>query len=335
MRFASRSPFQIALFLLLASASLRTEALSPVHQQRYCMGTMFDIVVYHSSRLDAERAVEKAMEEIFRLDQVMSHFKADSDLSKLIREGPNGFVIVEPSLYEVIQESISFSRRSGGKFDVTIAPLLKTWKEAHAEGRSPSAAEISSARQCVGYEKIEIEAPNRIRFRSDCLAIDLGGIGKGYAVDRAIVVLKSAGIRHALINAGGSSIAAIGAPPGRTGWPIQLGARVSGSRILLLRDNTISTSQQNLVSLAFGPGTFGEILDPQTGAPTESRTAVSVVAPSATVSDALSTTLLLLSTEEAAKLLAEFADVSAMWISPAGELQHAYRESQLRLSDSR
>lgn len=288
------------------------------------MGTMFDIIVYHASREQAERAIQKAMGEIVRLDQVMSHFKADSDLAKLVRDGRGGFVAVEPSLYEVIQESILFSRRSGGKFDVTIGPLLRKWKTAREQGRSPSAAEISEARRCVGYEKIEMAAPDRIRFRSDCLEIDLGGIGKGYAVDRALAILKAADIRNALINAGSSSIASIGAPPGRKGWPVSVGTSASGSRTLLLQDTSISTSQQN-----------GDILDPQSGAPTSTQLTVSVVAPSAIVSDALSTTVLMLPMHEAVKLLTEFAGVSAIWISPAGELQAAYRESQLVLSESR
>lgn len=298
------------------------------------MGTMFDIVVYHSPRADAERAIQKAFEEITRLDQVLSHFKPDSDLSKLVRGARRGFVAVEPSLYEILQQSIIFSRRSGGKFDVTIAPLLRTWKEAHARGRRPSDAEIDAARRCVGYEKIEVTAPDKIRFGSDCVEIDLGGIGKGYAVDRAIAVLKAAGMQHALVNAGSSSIAAIGAPPGRTGWPVRLGASVSGRTTLLLRDASISTSQQNFLPFGSEAGAFGEILDPQTGAPAESRLAVSVVAASATVSDALSTTLLMLSTDEAAKLLEQFADVSALWMSADGELQSSYRSSQLLLSDS-
>lgn len=297
------------------------------------MGTMFDIVVYHASRADAEQAVASAMDEIVRLDRVMTHFKGDSDLARLVREARSGLVAVEPSLYEVIQESIMFSRRSGGKFDVTIAPLLRAWKEAFAKGRRPSDAEVSAARRCVGYEKIETRAPNRIRFHSDCIEIDLGGIGKGYAVDRAIAVLRAAGIRHALVNAGNSSIASIANPPGRRGWPVELGASVSGSRTLLLRDTSISTSQQKLVPLPFESGSFGEILDPRTGAPVEGGMTVSVVAPSTTTSDALSTTLLMLSAEEGAKLLAQFADVSAIWISSAGQLKTAYRESRLDLSE--
>jgi thiamine biosynthesis lipoprotein len=342
MRFVDASTLGFALSVLLGSTSVPTQTLPLLHQQRYCMGTMFDIVAYHSSRSIAEQAVESAMGEIVRLDQVMSHFNADSNLSKLNREGHRGFVSVESSLYEVIEASMRFSRLSGGKFDVTVAPLLRTWKRAHAEGRHPSAREISDARRCVGYEKIEARAPDRIRFRSDCLEIDLGGIGKGYAVDRAVAVLEAAGIRHALINAGSSSIAAIGAPPGRDGWPVQLGARlrpeerttVSGSSTLLLRDNSISTSQQNSASPELEAG-FGGIVDPQNGAPADSRLAVSVVARSATVSDALSTTLLLVSSEDGRQILAQFADASALWISPGGELRAAYRESRLQLADVR
>jgi FAD:protein FMN transferase len=325
MRCARRWSLGTGLCLLLASAAPRAEPLTLVHQQRFAMGTMFDIVVYHASRAEAERAIERAMAEIVRLDRVMSHFKADSDLSKLVRDARNRFVTVEPSLYEVLEESLVFSRRSGGKFDVTVAPLLRVWNEAHAKGRSPSAAEIADAQRCVGYEKIETSAPNRIRFHSDCLEIDLGGIGKGYAVDRALASLRNAGMRHALVNAGSSSIAAIGSPPGGNGWPVDLTA-APGSKVLLLRDNSMSTSQQS---------PSGGILDPESGTPIESELIVTVTAPSATESDALSTAVLLLSKEEGVKLLEQFPGVSALWMSEAGVTLASYHESRLQLSRAR
>lgn len=320
MRFGSRSLPPLALFVLLASASLPADALSLVHEQRYSMGTMFDVLAYHTSRADAERAIEKAMQEIVRLDHVMSHYKADSNLSQLNRDGKHGFVVVDPSLYEVIQESISFSQRSGGRFDVTIAPLVRKWKVADAEARRPTPSEIAEARQCVGYEKIELSAPNRIRFHSNCMELDLGGIGKGYAVERAIAILQSEGIRHALVNAGGSSITSIGAPPGQNGWPVSVGA----SRVLLLRDSSTSTSQQN-----------GEILDPRTGSPIEIPMAVTVVSRSATAADALSTSLLMFGIEDSARLLDQFPGVSAIWLSPSGAVHATYGESRLQLADSR
>ena len=333
MRFASRSSVSLLLAVLWGSSSPHAETLAAVHQQRYCMGTMFDILAYHSSRAEAEQAIESAMREIVRLDQVMSSFKTDSDLSRLNREARRGFVSVESSLYEVIETSLTVSRRSGGTFDVTIAPLLRTWKQAQLAGRMPAAAEVAAARKCVGYEQIETMAPDRIRFRTDCVQIDLGGIGKGYAVDRAIAILASAGVQRALVNAGGSSIAARGAPPGQLGWRVQIGPGAA-SQTLLLRDSTVSTSHQAALPSSFA-ATAGEILDPRSGSPSEARTAVSVFARSATVGDALSTALVVLSAPEADRLLDQYEDVSALWVSDTGTPTRAYGASRLQLSAAR
>ena len=332
MRFGRAATFAVVVMLLVVASALPADTPSPVHLQRYCMGTMFDIVAYHSSRAEALPAVERAMSEIVRLDQVLSDYKADSDLSKLNREGSRGFMSVEPSLYEVIEQSLIVSRRSNGAFDVTIAPLLKAWKKAKLDGRPPSDAEIAAARRCVGYEKIETTGPDRIRFRADCVEIDLGGIGKGYAVDRAIAVLKAAGISSALVNGGGSSIASIGAPPGAQGWAVRLGESASGSTTLLLRDRALSTSQQNLVAFQSAPGEFGEILDPHSAAPVGTKAAVTVVSDSATLADALSTTLVIVPFADAGIVLARFGDVSAVWMAPSGEMKASYRPSGLHIS---
>jgi thiamine biosynthesis lipoprotein len=325
--------FAVALALIahVSSVSLGADTLALVHQHRYAMGTMFDIIVYHASRPDAERAIDKALTEIVRLDQVLSHYKVDSDLAKLHREGRGAPVPVESSLYDVIEESIRFSRYSGGAFDVTIAPLLKLWKHANAEGRRPSANEIAAARRCVGYEQIETIAPDRVRLRSDCVELDLGGIGKGYAVDRAIAILKAEGIRHGLVNAGGSSITAIDAPPGAKGWPVAAGT----GKIVLLRDSSMSTSQQN-----------GEILDPRTGSPAAVTIhggrvpgpgAVSVIIRSGTAADALSTALAIVPIADGRKLLERFPDAAALWIAPDGAVHATYGESRLvfQLADTR
>jgi FAD:protein FMN transferase len=315
---------QAVLITVLFTPPAAGGQLLPIQQQQYAMGTMFDIVVYHESEADARQAIGKAMAEIVRLDQVLSDFKADSDLSKLVREARRNVVTVEPSLYEVIAESVAFSRRSGGTFDVTIAPLLRAWKDALAAGRRPGADAITAARRCVGYENIELVPPRGIRFRSDCLEIDLGGIGKGYAVDRAMAVLAGEGVRHALVNAGSSSIAGIGAPPGSKGWPVVVGGPGSKGTTILLQNNSISTSIQTFVPLAFDSVSFAHIIDPASAAPAPSRLAISVVAPRATVSDALSTTLLMMSPQDCGGLLAQYSSVSAYWVSADGKVQASY-----------
>jgi thiamine biosynthesis lipoprotein len=265
----------------------------------------------------------------------MSHYKEDSDLSRLNRSAGQGEVVIEPSLYDVIEKSLAFSRLSNGRFDVTVGPLVRMWKQAESEGRRPSEAEIAEARRCVGYQKIETVPPDRVRVHSDCLAMDLGGIGKGYAVDKAIGILESHGIRHAMVNAGGSTIGAIGAPPGRDGWPVRLSAPVDGRSTLLLRDAAISTSQQNLVSLPLEQVGFGEIMDTASGVPIQYRASVSVVIDDATSADALSTTLLLTPVADASKLLEHFPNASALWTSPAGTLQREFRMSRLQLTGDR
>jgi thiamine biosynthesis lipoprotein len=330
-----RSSLVDIVLLLLASTAVGADTLSPIQRQRYAMGTMFSIVAYHGAVADARVAVDKALAEVVRLDEVLSNYREQSDLSRLNREGRHGFVSVDPSLYEVVEEALVFSRLSGGVFDVTIAPLLRVWRDAHSVGRLPTAEEIAEAKRCVGYQHLETRPPNEIRFRSDCVQLDLGGIGKGYAVDRALALLASAGIRHALVNAGGSTIGATGAPPGLDGWPIDLGTRVAGRRAVLLRDRAISTSQQRLQILPFAPGQFGEIIDPRRGAPAAHETKISVVMANATRADAMSTTLLLLPADAGKTLLAQSQGVSALWISPKGELLDSYYAEGLRLTDVR
>jgi thiamine biosynthesis lipoprotein len=310
----------------IAVASLEADGSLFVHGQRYAMGTMFDIAVYHPARAEAERAIEAALAEIVRLDHVLSDYDADSDLSRLVRSSRGRPVAVDPALYDVLSQSLEISRRSAGSFDVTIGPLVRIWQAAHASGRVPSAEAIAKATRCVGYEKVRLVGPDRVQLDSDCLSIDFGGIGKGYAVDRAMRILERAGIADAVINAGQSSIAAIGRPPDRAGWLVAAGPNGSGPGDIELRDSSLSTSRQARVPLGSGERGYGGIIDPAGGRPVESSTTVVVRAASATQADALSTTLVLLSMEEGKRLLEGFPGASALWISAAGEILGRHRD---------
>ena len=324
MRSDSASRLAIVAMLGIAGAVGTAQAPVPIHRQRFAMWTVVDIVAYHPSRADAEAAIAKALDEVKRLDDVLSNYEPESDISKLVRDARNKSVAVDSSLFEIIQKSVDLSRRSGGKFDVTIGPLLKVWKKAREQERKPSPEEIAEARRCVGYEKIELAPPNRVLLRSDCMEIDVGGIGKGFAVERAMTMLKAAGLRDVVINAGSSSIAAIGTPPGSNGWPVRLIESGAGSRSILLKDTSLATSEQT-----------GSILDPFTGNPTSERMTVSVIAPSATLSDGLSTTLLLMPIEEGKKLLQQYEGVSAFWIAPGGQVKASYGETRVSFVEPR
>ena len=216
---------------------------------------------------------------------------------------------------------MQFSRLSDGKFDISIAPLVNLWKAAMRGEGTPSRARQEEVRNCVGYEKIELTPPDRISFRSSCLQLDLGAIGKGYAVDRAAEVLHSMGIRDALVNAGGSTIFAMGSPPGQTGWLVHL--RDPSNKIdpqVMLKDESVSTSEQTAPSL-LGNDSGGHIIDPDTGMPLKTVFAVSAVSKTASASDALSTTLLLLGPTKGKALVKSMPDVSAIWISHDAQVE--------------
>lgn len=264
-----------------------------IHLRRYAMGATFEVFVYHRSAEDARTAARAALAEVERLDRVMSHFDRTSELSRLAQNAWREEVAVSPDLYSAIATALRIARLSDGAFDITVGPLVRTLREARDSGRSATAGEIAAARDCVGANRIELRPPDRIRLHARCVELDLGGIGKGYAVDRAIAVLAASGVRHALVNAGRSSIRAIGHPPGNDGWPVLIDGRGAAGRELVLRNSALATSEA---------GGSSDIVHPRTGLPAAAGS-VTVAAPSATIADAASTALLLMSAADGKRLL--------------------------------
>src|SRR5215475_2380971 len=189
MRCAKRRAAAL-LGLFLAFASLAESAQNPilVSKKKYIMGTIFEIAAYDQSPEHAAKAIEVAFQEMVRLDNLLSNYKPDSALSTLNRSAHFHTEQVPRDLYRVVEQAVQFSRLSDGKFDISIAPLVNLWKAALRGDGTPSPEQQKEVRGCVGYEKIELTPPDRISFRSLCLQLDLGAIGKGYAVDRAAEV---------------------------------------------------------------------------------------------------------------------------------------------------
>lgn len=213
MRCGKQVAAVLIVFLFSALPStLNSENQLLVYKKKYIMGTVFEIAAYDETSQHASDALENAFQEIVRVDNLLSNYKSDSAISCLNRSAHFHAEKVPSDLYRVIEQSVQFSRLSNGKFDISIAPLVNLWKAAIAGEGAPSPARQEAARACVGYEKIELIPPDQITLQSSCMQLDLGAIGKGYAVDRAAEVLHSSGIHNALINAGGSTILAIGSP---------------------------------------------------------------------------------------------------------------------------
>ncbi len=310
----------VVFFAIVASVRSSENQLL-VYKKKYIMGTVFEIAAYDQTSEHASVALENAFQEIVRVDNLLSNYKSDSALSALNRSAHFHAEKVPPDLYRVVEESVRFSRLSGGKFDISIAPLVDLWKAAIAGEGAPSLAKQQAARTCVGSEKIELTPPDHITFHSPCMRLDLGAIGKGYAVDRAAEILRSSGISKALINAGGSTILAMGSPPGQSAWLVHL--RDPSHEVdpqVMLKDESVSTSEQTAPSL-LGNDTAGHIIDPDTGTPLRTEFAVSVIAQTGTLSDALSTTSLLLGPAKGKGLIQRMPDVTAIWISRDAQME--------------
>jgi FAD:protein FMN transferase len=303
-----------------------------VHKTKYAMGTVYEIAVYDESAEHASQAIDKAFAEIVRLDNMLSNFKPESDLSRLNRDGHFHAEKVPADLYRVIEESVKYSKVSRGKFDITVAPLVDLWKAALRGDRVPAQEEQEKLRACVGYEKIELIPPDKVEFHSPCMRIDVGSIGKGYAVDRAVGILRANGIKNALVDAGQSSIYGMGSPPGLSAWEVHL--RDPSNRVdptVMLNENSVSTSEQTPPSL-LGNGTAGHIIDPENGKPLETKYALSIVAKTGTASDALSTTLLLVGPERGKLIVKQLRDAAAIWVAVDGETETVTTGPEIRLA---
>ncbi len=221
----------ILLFLLtvalwlgsLPAAGVHAGELLRLEQSAEAMGSTYSIVVYGEDQSAMENAVTEAFDEARDLDDLLSNYKPTSPWSELNRAAANHPVKVPAELFALLQACVEYSRASDGAFDITVGPLMRVWGFYKGTGHLPAAGEIAAAREMLGWQSIEFDsAAGTVRFRKKGLNIDPGGIGKGYAVDRMVEILRRKGIRIGLVSASGSSIYALGKPPGEDGWHIEI-----------------------------------------------------------------------------------------------------------------
>jgi thiamine biosynthesis lipoprotein len=267
------------------------------------MGGTFTIVLYADARPLGDRAATAAFTELRRLERMLSHYRADSEWSAVNRHAAERAVPVPQELFELLAASIDYSRRSEGAFDITVGPLVRAWDFKDGTGRLASDEAIQRARRRVGYANVVLDAASRtVRFSRSGVELDPSGIGKGYAVDRMIVILRQHGISRALVSAADSSIYAMGAPPGKRGWMVRVGGPVTGSEQgpVLLENKSLSTSGASRKSFRVQDQRYGHVLDPRTGYPAPGYLAA-VVAPRTLDSEAWTKAVLVNGSRWAAK----------------------------------
>ena len=275
------------------------------------MATTFTLYLYSDGAGHAATVSEEVFDEIDRVEQLLSNYRETSELSRVNREAGTGPVTIDPEMLDFLTEAEHWSRVSDGAFDLTVGRLMKTWGFYRHQGALPSPQALQATRAVTGWRKVELEAATRtVRFAVNGVELDPGGIGKGFAVDAAVRVLRDLDVHAALLSAGSSTLYGLGAPPGRAGWRVVVPGPLPTRRVLTvitLRNESLSSAdctQKNFISNGH---LYCHIMDPLTLQPVEGRVQVSIVHPSATASDALSNVIFVQTPQQSLRTLAEYA----------------------------
>jgi FAD:protein FMN transferase len=317
------------LHALLVGPSLvppirRSRGLSRHEFSEPHMGTTLRLVLYAGNESTAHPAAEAAFARVAALDRALSDYRPDSELSRL-SETAGRWVRVSSDLFTLLEHSQDLAARTGGAFDVTVGPLTRLWRRARRQGQLPPADEVAEAREVTGFRLLDLDpTASAVRLTRPGMRLDLGGIAKGYAADRALAEIRRAGSAHALVAVGGD-LAMGSRPPDSSGWRVVLAGldadRPAPGGNLTVSDSGVSTSGDAEQWVEISGTRYSHILDPRTGLPLTGRRSVTIVAQDATTSDMLATAVSVLGPADGLPLVDRIPGVRALIgvRSPAGD----------------
>jgi thiamine biosynthesis lipoprotein len=287
------------------------------------MGTRIVVELWHDDKVAGEKAIDAVIAEMERVDRDMSTYKPDSEVSQVNAQAAKGPMKISAELFELLTTALEYSRITGGAFDITYASVGFMYD--FRARQKPTEQQIKSLLPAVNYRHVVLDEKNRtVRFTQSGVRIDLGGIGKGHAVDRGITILKSLGIEHALVTAGGDS-RIIG---DRFGKPWIIGIRHPDNKDKViakipLADTAISTSGDYERYFDEDGKRYHHIIDPRTGHSASKVRSATILADTATRTDGLSKTAFVLGAEAAMKIYNQLEDVDAILITPDGKVLYS------------
>jgi len=289
---------------------------------RAAMACRFEVLLDGADEAHVPAARE-ALDEADRLEAALSVFRETSELSRVNRTAAEMPAPVDADLFALLTLCRELHTRTAGAFDITSTPLSRCWGFLRREGRLPTREAIEAARACVGMSAVLFDDDSRtVRFRRPGMELNLGSIGKGYALDRMAALMRARGAAHALISAGGSSAVALG---GRgAGWTVDLRSRqVAGGRLarLRLRDGALATSGAGEQFFEVDGRRYGHVIDPRSGWPASGVLSVSVVTAEGALSDALSTAFLVGGLDVARRYCASYPQTLALLTPEGGRMR--------------
>ncbi len=287
------------------------------------MGTRISVELWHDDAGEGEAAADAVIAEMHRIDELMSHYKPESQLSRINGDAADAPVAVDRELADLIAKSLEFSEMSGGAFDITYASVGYLYD--YREKRHPNDAEIEAALPAVNWRHVVVDrAASTVRFLNAGVRIDLGGIAKGYAVDRSIALLAARGVTNARVGAGGDS-RLLGDRRGRP-WMVGIRHPDDAKRVVLrmpLEDTAISTSGDYERFFDEDGVRYHHIIDPKTGKSPHAVRSVTVIGPDATLTEGLTKSLFILGPERGLALVNARDDVDAVIVASDGKVWYS------------
>ena len=289
------------------------------------MGTFARVVVIAKHQDAGRKCIRAAIEEIHKVDELMSDYKSDSDIGRVNKKAAEGPVPVSESTFEVLARSIAFSKLTDGAFDITVGPLMDLFREAEKGATAPTQEQIAQVKSKVGFEKLKLVSQNRtVQFAVEGMRLDLGGIAKGYAIDKAIEAAQDAGALGGMVDIGGD-IRCFGSPPeGREHWLIAVQdpnatvPETTGDGLLMklkITDAAVATSGDYQQFVMIEGTRHSHIMNRRTGTSAEGLSSVTIIAASATDADALATSVSVLGTEKGLALIEKLPGTEAILIT--------------------
>ena len=300
-----------------------------MQRSRPLLGTFITITAFGPDQPTTHRAVTAAFQEIERVDSLLSIHKTNSETALLNASAASRPRKISSELRFVLTNALNIARRTDGAFDPTIAPLAQLWGFIWKDYRLPTAEELQRVLPLVDFRKVVISQDGAVSFQISGMSLDFGGIGKGYAVDRAIDVLKEHSITNAMVKAGGD-LRVIGTPPGRNGWEVQIEdpTKKGERKTVLLRNGALSTSCNYENFFEIDGKRYSHIINPQTGLPVEGIVSCTVIAPTCLESDAYATAFVVLGMDRSLKEFGE--EFGIRFVSADGRVRSTGNFPQFR-----
>jgi thiamine biosynthesis lipoprotein len=311
----------VTVLLLSFGIGCGTQDPPVVERQQILMGTSVSISIAGVDEARADQAADDAFHEIRRIEEIMSTYIPVSDISRINQAAGKQWVKVSPELVSVIREGIRFGELSEGAFDIAIKPLTKIWSYEPGS-RPPSREEIERLLPLINYHDVLVDDAKGVKLEHPGMAIVLGGIAKGYAVDRAVTVLQSEGITDSVVNAGGD-LRAIGRRSGKRAWRVGIQDPRNKDHLIgeiPLADRAVATSGDYERFYIYKGVRYHHILDPRKGEPARGCRSVTILAPTAMAADALATAVFVMGPETGLVLIEKQPETEGMIVGAKGKI---------------